>query len=219
MNSLKSKIIIILLCLFAAYGLFDYFIYNFIFYPSFKDLERQEALKDLDRIVQALNREIYHLDSLTHDWSAWTDTYEFAASGSENYITSNLNQTSFETNKINLIAIYNKEGKRLWGETRNYETGELLEMADFAKDELPTKHPLLSFNTRKPLRDRTVTGIILTGKGPMLIASRPILTSENEGPMRGALIMGKYFDDAMITLLAEQTQVSFQIFSDRDFSS
>jgi len=42
----------------------------------------------------------------------------------------------------------------------------------------------------------------------MLIASRPIITSEDEGPVRGALIMGRYFDTAELENLAETTQLS-----------
>lgn len=42
----------------------------------------------------------------------------------------------------------------------------------------------------------------------MIIASRPIITCEDEGPVRGALIMGRYFDTAERENLAETTQLS-----------
>jgi diguanylate cyclase (GGDEF)-like protein len=45
----------------------------------------------------------------------------------------------------------------------------------------------------------------------MLIAARPILTSENEGPAHGLLIMGRLLNDRDVKLLCDQTQVDFSI--------
>jgi len=45
----------------------------------------------------------------------------------------------------------------------------------------------------------------------MLIASQPILTSEDEGPVRGTLIMGRYLDANEIEWLAEQTHLSLTV--------
>jgi sensor domain CHASE-containing protein len=39
--------------------------------------------------------------------------------------------------------------------------------------------------------DRLTSGIIQTSIGPMIIAARPILSSDNKGPSHGALIMGR----------------------------
>ncbi|MGB9301718.1 MAG: diguanylate cyclase, partial [Anaerolineae bacterium] len=50
----------------------------------------------------------------------------------------------------------------------------------------------------------------------MLVSSRPILTSEEEGPMRGWLIMARYLDSTEVQRLAETTHssVSVQPFDD-----
>jgi PAS domain S-box-containing protein len=45
----------------------------------------------------------------------------------------------------------------------------------------------------------------------MLIASQPILTSQGEGPIRGALIMGRYLDSAEIGRVAEITHLSLTV--------
>ncbi len=54
---------------------------------------------------------------------------------------------------------------------------------------------------------------MLTNRGPMLIASRPILNSEEEGPIRGTLLMGRFLNrnGPVIEKLQKQTQVEFQI--------
>lgn len=45
----------------------------------------------------------------------------------------------------------------------------------------------------------------------MLLAARPILTSEGEGPVHGTLIMGRYFDSAVVQHLAETTHLAVTV--------
>ncbi|MEM3013237.1 MAG: CHASE4 domain-containing protein [Candidatus Bathyarchaeia archaeon] len=56
-----------------------------------------------------------------------------------------------------------------------------------------------------------VKGLILTSEDPMLIVSRPILTSYDEGPIQGTLIIGRYYDSTQITRLAQQTHLSIMM--------
>ena len=60
--------------------------------------------------------------------------------------------------------------------------------------------------------DSAVKGIVLLPEGPMLVASRPILTSEDQGPIRGSLIMGRYLGSEEIQRLAETTLLTLQVF-------
>lgn len=211
--SLKSKIGLILVLIFVLYGVIDFGIQRFIIFPSFISLEREEAIKNSKRSVEAIQREIHHLDSLCHDWAAWDDTYEFAKTRSKEYIEENVPQIVFPDNDLNLIYYYDTDGSVIWGEIHDLEKEELMYLPDFSEDSLPKTHPLLSFKTRKePLSEVTVKGVRMTEKGPMLIASRPILTNNNEGPIRGALIMGRFLNDNIVKTLIEQTQVDFKVF-------
>ncbi len=213
MKSLTTKVMIILLSVFILYGAVAYGIIHFIIFPSFLALENGEARKDVERSIQAINREIFHLDSLAHDWSAWDDTYEFAESSSEDYIETNLTPSVFTIISLNLIYICDPEGKVIWGEIHDLETEEMIHLADFPQDALPQTHPLISYKTDQvPPSEITVAGVFMTAQGPMLISSRPVLNNNNEGPIRGAFIMGRFLDDTMLKNLVDQTRVDFKIF-------
>ncbi len=60
------------------------------------------------------------------------------------------------------------------------------------------------------LRDKegSLTGLLLLPEGPMLISSQPILTSERQGPNRGALIWGRYLNAAEVKGVAQRTHLS-----------
>ena len=64
---------------------------------------------------------------------------------------------------------------------------------------------------KHPGVDSQVTGILLLPEGPMLVASRPVLTSQYTGPVRGALIMGRYLDAALIDKLSALTQLGLDL--------
>ncbi|MCP4640383.1 MAG: PAS domain S-box protein, partial [bacterium] len=53
-------------------------------------------------------------------------------------------------------------------------------------------------------------GILLTRRGPMLIALHAILTSEDQGPPRGLMVFGRLLSEEMLSTLRGQTEVNFQ---------
>jgi signal transduction histidine kinase len=51
----------------------------------------------------------------------------------------------------------------------------------------------------------SLTGMVSLQEAPLLIASKPILTSQNEGPIRGALVIGRYLNSEEIESLEKTT--------------
>ncbi len=210
--SLKSKVILILLSVFILYGTVDYGIQVFLILPSFMELERYEAQQNLDRAVSAIQREIEYLDFFCNDWAAWDDTYEFADSLSINYIESNLLLSTFVKSSINLIYFYDTQGKPIWGKVYDLDTKETLHLPIFLEPGLPKRHSLIPRQSEQiPLAETRVSGILMTEQGPMLISSHPILTSNNEGPIQGTLMMGRFLNQSLIASLVNQTRVDFEV--------
>ncbi|MCP4396655.1 MAG: HAMP domain-containing protein, partial [bacterium] len=215
MKSLTSKVLLILVFVLVLYAAGEYMIQRLVIFPSFLALEQDEAQKDVERSVQAISREVHHLDSLCHDWAAWNDTYEFiqAPSEHEEYVDANLVIASFTNSELNLIYLLDAEGKVTWGQIYDLETEETIGIADFPNDAFPKTHPLISYEIVEELFAKTtVNGIFMTEQGPMLIAARPILNSAHEGPVCGTLLMGRLLNESIVNTLVEQTRVDFQIF-------
>ncbi len=211
--SLKLKVALIVVGIFLFYGISNFSIMQFIIYPSFLSLEQEEAVNDSVRVKQAISREIHHLDSFVHDWSSWDDTYAFVESLSSEYIKTNLSIATFIDNKLNLMYYCDKDGKVAWSKIYDLETEAEIHEAIFPKDRLSKTHPLISYKTKnRQLSEVTVSGVYMTSKGPMIISSRPILTSRNKGPIKGSLIMGRFLTPAIVDILTNQTRVDFQIF-------
>jgi len=212
--SLKYKIGLILAVVFIVSGLANYAIQQFLIYPSFIALEREEALKDLKRCQDAINREVFHLSTITKDWAFWDDTYDFVVSKSKDYIASNLPIATFIENGINLVYYVDLDGSVVWGKIYDIETEEVVKLPSIPDDTLHKTHPLVSPLIDKKLQaNHSVSGILMTERGPMLVNSQLIRTSINEGPDRGVLIMGRFLNEQIVQTLAQQTGVDFQIFT------
>ncbi len=207
---LRSKVVGIILASFILYGAVELCMHRFIIFPAFVSLEREEAAKDAMRVTLAIRDELRHLNTLCHDWSAWDDTYEYAIGESEKYAQSNLVQSTFLDNNLNIICILNASNKVIWGQIRGPKTGETLALKEFLGN--PSLSPLVPHRLEGvPLSKISMSGIFMTNAGPMLTTSRPVLTSNNEGPVRGTFIMGRLLTKKVIKTLSNQTKIDFQI--------
>ena len=204
---LRSRVALIVLCVTVLYMGFIFGVQYLVILPSFDAHEKEEAIEDMGRCTEALRREIFHLDSFTYDWSAWDDTYQFIENRNEEYIQSDLAPSVFENNTLNLIYFVNLHGEVIWGEIRDSDHYEPMTLNEFPASSFPESHPLLSHKTL----DSSIAGVYMTQKGPMAVASRPIVTSNLEGPIRGSLIMGRFLSEKTIQTLAEQTHVAIDV--------
>ncbi|MFT6400592.1 MAG: diguanylate cyclase (GGDEF)-like protein, partial [Bradymonadia bacterium] len=176
---------------------------------SFTDLEESEANKDMVRFREAILAEADHLDTLNRDWSAWDALYEYTIDQENGFTDEKLTSpATYTNNRLSVIAIYNAEGETLWSGAFDYETGEPIEIAEFSQDDHVAPSILIEvLSGDVDPTQRRVVGAMATEAGPMLVSYRPILTSQNEGPVRGAIVMGRLLDDTMLSTLSEQTHV------------
>ncbi len=208
--SLRQKVLSILLGAVVLYGGAEYAIHHWFVFPEFFRLEGQQAEQDLQRVRHALEREISHLDEVCWDWAGWDDMYAFVKSPSPQFIASNLVLGTFLDNRINLIYLYDRQGRLVWGEAHEMTEGRPLALALFEQSHLPEMLALPEqMPSGKSPADFGISGILPTEHGPLLLSARPVLTSENRGPTRGTLVMGRLLDASLAADLAEQTRLEF----------
>jgi len=171
---------------------------------SFTQLEIEDVDRNVERAVSALQDDIDRLESISGDWAPWDDTYAFIQDANEEYIQNNLVDVTFANLGINLMIYVNTSGEIVHGQAFDLLAYEQLPPPQGLQEYVSGNSPLVSHLDE----ESTITGIIMLQDGPMLVASHPILTNEHTGPIRGALIVGRYLDTAEIASLAEQTHLS-----------
>jgi signal transduction histidine kinase len=201
---MRTKILTVLFGVLLLNGLLAWGIHRWVVFPSYLELESVQAARDTDRCLEALERELHHLSGLAHDWAAWDDTYQFVQSPDPEYVSSNLVIQSFTDNRLNLLFIFDLAGRVVWGEARAGKSWDRIALPEFPEDALPSGHALFQVT---PGPDAAVEGVMKTAAGPMLVASRPVTTSDHRGATRGFLVMGRLLSRDLAAVLETQTRV------------
>ncbi len=174
---------------------------RFVLLENLKEIEEHETHKNVERVLSTLYHVISHLEALTLDRSSWDDTYAFIESSDYEYIQSNLAMETFLTLRLNLMLFINSSGQTVFGKAVDLQNEEEIPISPSVRKYLSDNRPLLEQSGTEASK----SGIILLEEGPMLIVSRPILTSENKGPARGTVIFGRYLDSVEIERLTQLT--------------
>jgi PAS domain S-box-containing protein len=199
----KRTLLIIGLTLIGLIALL-YTITSIILLDSFARLEEQDARQNVSRVQSALSDSLQTLNATAGDWAPWDDTYAFVEDGNEAFIQNNLVDSTFANLQLNLMLFIRPSGELVYGKAFDLEKQQEVPIPQGIQPHLATNAPLL----RLPDTTSSVTGVILLPEGPMLVASRPILTSNDEGPIRGTLVMGRYLDGAEIESMAQMIHLS-----------
>ncbi|HNU72741.1 MAG TPA: CHASE4 domain-containing protein [Thermodesulfobacteriota bacterium] len=175
---------------------------------SFEHLQLQHTGDNALRARSVLWGEVLALDTTTHDWAAWNDTYAFIQDRNQDYINATLTDSSFLNARLNIVLYFNTSGQLVYGKAVDFQTKRRTPIPQNLMAHLAPSSPLI----RHTSTDSSLKGIImLSDEGPLLIASRPILTSKNQGPIRGSLIMARYVDSSLIEYVKEKTLLAVSI--------
>ncbi|MGQ9628041.1 MAG: CHASE4 domain-containing protein, partial [Anaerolineae bacterium] len=205
--SLRGKTLIFTGIVFTCAILVLYATSRTILLDGFVRLEEQSTSRNVERVLDALSNDLTNLNSVADDWAAWDDTYAFIENPNEDYIQSNLVNGTFTGLRLNFMLFIHSSGQLVFGKAFDLENEEEIPVPLSLLEHLSADCPFL----RHPNPKSNIAGILLLPEGPMLIASRPIVTSESKGPVRGTLLMGRYFDSTEIERLAEITHLSLAL--------
>jgi sensor domain CHASE-containing protein len=210
-TSLRTRIVWYLLLLVLVYASGSYVIQKLSFMRSFSDLEVVSARSDVDRVMQAIEREKEHLAARCTDLASWDEMYRYVLLRDPHFARSSLSDEALGRNRLDLVYVCDMRGKVVFGRCVDGH-GEPLVLRDFKSNDLGANHPLIT--SKVTYND---TGIWITERGAMLVSAQPILDSHGKGPVRGTVILGRMLTniaeerDERLDELRKQTGVDFEV--------
>jgi diguanylate cyclase (GGDEF)-like protein len=179
-----------------------------ILLDSYAKLEEGYTVENLRRALSTIDDDLAQLNTVAGDYSGWDEAYRFVNDGNAAFIKANLNVNIFSKLRLSLLAYVGNSGNLIYAKgydlTREHE-------APFPKGllkHLAVSGPLLHHTTT----ESATTGVLLLPEGTLLVASRPVLTSEYKGPINGTLIMGRFLDAAETRRLADISHLSLKFY-------
>lgn len=180
-----------------------------IFLEGFARVEEEDTRQNVLRVLEAISDDVTKIDFTARDWAGWDDTYNYVIGAHKSYEEDNLTESAIgvEGLQMNVVLIIGLSGTIVYGTGYDLTENRKLPLPEGMRDHLAAGSSLVTH-----LREQsTITGILMLPRGPLLVASRPILTNEKKGPIRGTLIFGRYLDDAALARLAQVTHLSLRV--------
>lgn len=192
----RKKVYLFLYPIFIAFFGGLYFFLAQDLTERLESIQKTEAISHALLIERLFEEQIHSLAVKSGDWSQWDDTYDFMQSRDVAYIESNLQDESFRTIDVNVIALYDLENRLAFGK----------EVSDSASDQglLLFSDEFSKLTSLVLSEKRKKEGFFLTKDGKVfLVSAGPILPSDGSLEPRGVLFFGRYFDLEMEGRLAK----------------
>lgn len=164
---------------------------------SFVELERQMVDRGMKRVIIILSERLENLNIIVSDWAMWDDTYKFIVDRNEPYVKSNLATQTFLNLKVNMMLYFDLSGELVFGKMVDLKSGKESELPEGLCEGLRNQKTILC----RQEGDKGAKGIVTLCGKPVFLVSRPIMTTNEEGPIRGTLIMGRYLNPADVKRL------------------
>jgi signal transduction histidine kinase len=189
---LRLKLTIILSLLIGALLATLYGYSYTVILSRYQIIENNEVTQELSRLENVIGVEVDRIYRTTVDWAQWDATYQYMNDKNQDYIDSNLVESTFSVNDVNLMLYYDTSGRLI--QSRAYDIDEEVwcEVPAYFLGDL-TKTGLLDEES-----STLKSGLLNLPEGVIIFASNPILTSTGEGPSRGTLIVGRYINASEI---------------------
>ena len=202
--TLRRRILLIIGGTFVALIVGLYEVSSSILLKDFSRLENRDVVHKVKRLQSAVANELASLGDEVAEAAVWDDTYQFIQDHNRNYIRSNLGDTSLASQHLNFVVFLNRDGQVVQSKGFDLHAQRAAPVPESFLGMLKGKSPLLEH----PNVGSVKAGILLLPEGITLVVSRPIVTSQRTGPIRGTVIFGRFLDAAVVKQLADVTHLT-----------
>ncbi|MDZ4772790.1 MAG: ATP-binding protein [Planctomycetota bacterium] len=213
--SLRSKIVILLSAVVLAYAGLDHVMQRIFVFESFVDLEETMVKKDLDRVRDAIDGEVAMLARVCEMRAKSDVVRRLVKSRDAAQFSSALPADSLANDSIDLVCVCDA-AKGVIQHSRVVDPRQSEKLAfvrGFLVGDSLVEEALVA-NPPKPIQ-----GLLVTQRGPMMVASYPIYDSSENEPTRtqiGTLVVGRFLTQERVAGLVTRTSVDFEIWSKDD---
>lgn len=205
--SIRLQMALLLIALSTVFLGTTWMMHALVMAPAFKKLEQDAAIRNLDRCEEAVDGVAESVSTLAADYGAWDDTCLFLEDRNQAYRDSNLTTSFHDTTGNDLVAIL----------TTSLEVVAFSCVDPVSRNSLPLPELRNQFQTPDGVftsfsdRDSETEGLIDTSNGLMMVAARPIVTSNRQGPIRGTMIMGRFLNRDRINEMCQRTHCQLNL--------
>lgn len=155
-----------------------------------ENVERQSFTRDAQRMVRAVAYEVDVVSDFAADWAAWDEMYAYVQGDNNKFEETYLNKSVFQQQKLNWMALSNKEGTLLF--LRTYDRNREMFWPAAAREQEAVQRVL----ARAALQEQSaLSGVLRLPQGPLLFSIQRVMNSKKTAQGDGWLFTGRYLGD------------------------
>jgi diguanylate cyclase (GGDEF)-like protein len=204
---LRTKIIASLLAILAVLALVSTQLLQRQLGTEFAEQERNQAEKDMRRLLLALDYQITEVDVILGSWSNFSGLYEYVVKPDAKFRTDELNTSALRAAHFDWLLVANT----------GHQITDLVEVPR-ADGSLPLHRMKAepgnaALSKLSTLLADKPNGCGIFGVGGQLgfLCFRPLLTSDVKGPSRGSVIIGRHITPEIKRDIGKETGLSFEL--------
>lgn len=174
-------------------------IFRIQLYDAFLKAEQRDIIQNVLSAHKLFEQNISEFNKRFADWSNWDDAYGFIQNPSPQFIQGNLNNESISNLQVNLMVFADPAGRIVF--LKGFDLAKNQEIS-LDQEEITKKILKQSLLDQAVKENRNFSGVTILSSGALQIAIRPVLTSKNEGPAQGVLVVGRYLNDMEVNRLS-----------------
>ncbi|MEK4325720.1 EAL domain-containing protein [Paenibacillus sp. FSL R7-0312] len=174
-----------------------YLLLHMILLNRFEKLDEAQLQRNLNKAVASYNEELQDMKTGLLNYSVGEETYRFmesvrnngpALSGSIAPTPSSLDQTTYEINRFDMIALLDLNGSPIYGGSYDLALGSVTPLTQEQLTLFKLIHSRLPAFTGT---EESRSGVVILDKGPMLITLTPIAGSSSDKAVIGTAVAGR----------------------------
>jgi signal transduction histidine kinase len=159
------------------------------------DFEEVDAIEKTEIGLNTLELRVSELEYITTEYASQDDTYYFMQNNMRHFINDIIATSSFIENEINFMIITDSDGEIRYSKGFDLATLRIIEIDAQTIETVQEYERLYS--------ESTVSGIVEVNDTPTMIAAHKITYSDDELPIMGTLVCGRYIDEFEIAKLCD----------------
>lgn len=175
---------------------------------QFASFENHAAADDAQRVRNAYAEEVKQLERVSADVAPRDETYAFMSGKDPGFVSSDLSDEALTNLAANAVFFMDKS----W---RPYHSDLMdLDLETRARPDTAVADALSGASDLQRPGDPhgLASGVVPVGSGLMLVAARPITTSDFYAPPDGTLVVGRYLDESMAERLSAATKLNVSVY-------
>jgi signal transduction histidine kinase len=158
--------------------------------------EGQDGRERAAALQRSLQMELAELGATTEDYAYWDETYAFMQGGNPGFVETQLPDARSAL-RIEVMALADTSGRLVFGQGLELERRSVSELPEGVA-------AAMAGALRFAAEGGEANGLLDLPQGPLLVAARPILRANRQGPPQGMLLLGRWLGGRMLASLTRR---------------